>query len=218
MSQLDYNAITSADLELVREPRRSTFTVVHKPSGTVGKTPVIPGSHEPARFRRPNKVPKENRSADMIGFVEGRGDASGMWPLIGGDNPRNEFLVALCEDKEALRKTFEGVPEEAGSSGDTERQPVPDTADAAQEPQAEATESTDTPSAPPAEEQPAEEAAAPAEPVPADPAPEPEASAPVEEPPAEASTDEPEPQQEDGGTVGADDGNQIDELLAGLDG
>lgn len=118
MAELDFSNIKAEDLEMRREPRKSRFTVVHKPTGTVGENPVSPGSHTEARFRKPTNLPKENRVANMDGYVEGVGDDDkGFWPIIKGDEPKNEYLVALVADPEALKITFgQGQPAEAVKS------------------------------------------------------------------------------------------------------
>jgi hypothetical protein len=137
----------------------------------------------------------------MIGFIEGRGDDSGMWAIIGDgeDSPKvikNDYLEKLAASPEALKRTFEGTPEET-SSGDEGRQPVPETgAEASTPPETPADSPAEQPAPPEQEnETPAEEAAEPTS--------EPEATA-----PDEAS---------DGGTVGDADMESIDDMLAGLE-
>lgn len=109
MSTIDYGSVTRADLEMTREPRKSQFTVVHKPTGTVATDPVVPGSYAPARFRRPTNLPKENRQVNMEGYIESTNEEdTQLYVITIGDEASNEYLDALVGDTEALRISFEG--------------------------------------------------------------------------------------------------------------
>jgi hypothetical protein len=122
---LDYSTVQASDLEMVREPRKSTFTVIHKPTNTVGTTPVVPGTLSEARFRRVgSKLPKENRVAGMEGYIEGVDEAdTGIFAIVTaaeGREAKNEYLEALVANPAALKATFEGKPK--GSAAPAEGQ------------------------------------------------------------------------------------------------
>jgi hypothetical protein len=126
ITDIDYTKVNGADLEMRREPRKSKFSVVHKPTGAVAEDPVAPGNYAEVRFRRPAGMPKENRPKDMTGYVESRSETGGaVWPIIEttkkeGDKDvttvDNQFLTALANDPEALKRSFEGQPAEAGGA------------------------------------------------------------------------------------------------------
>ncbi len=111
MTDIDYSLVKREDLAIVREPRKSKFHVIHKPTGKISETPVAPGSGVEARFRRPSVLPKENRLKDMEGYIEGRdSEDKSFWVIVGGSSPRNEYLDALAKDPEALKASFDPSP------------------------------------------------------------------------------------------------------------
>lgn len=105
---MDYTKVKAEDLELVREPKKNTFSVVHKPSGTVGATPVIPGTTALARYHSPAGLPKEDRKgvSGYVAAVEKTVQAIFKIEVKGA----NQYLVALAADPAALKITFEGLP------------------------------------------------------------------------------------------------------------
>jgi len=45
----------------------------------------------------------------MEGYIEGtESEEKTFYPIIGGDNPKNEYLEALAKDPNALKTSFEG--------------------------------------------------------------------------------------------------------------
>lgn len=199
MTTIDYASVKREELEMHREPRKSQFTVVHKPSGAVATDPVVPGSLTPARFRRPSNLPKENRVAGMEGYIESTSEDDKQFFLIieAAENraAQNQYLDALAGDPAALQRSFEGpakTASEVKAAGG--QQTAPEAASEAPAPERQA-ESQPGPTVPEPEE------------VPAD------APEPAEEPtPAESGVEEPAPV---GAAVG--DSDDLDDLLAGLD-
>jgi hypothetical protein len=195
MTGIDYSTVSRDDLELIREPRKSQFTVVHKPTGAVGSTPVVPGSLSPARFRRPTNMPKENRAPHMEGYIEGREeDTQGFYIIVAGETPRNEYLDALAGDADALRATFEGASSQ-GTAAPTAEAPT-------------AAEG-ETPPEGTADEQPTEEAATAAEEQ------NPASSEDATLADSEALTEGATPPSGDE-VVGQDEANNLDQILATL--
>lgn len=198
MTTIDYGSVNREDLEMHREPRKSQFTVTHKPTGAVATDPVVPGSLTPARFRRPSNLPKENRVAGMEGYIESTSEDDKQFFLIieAGENraAQNQYLDALAGDAAALQRSFEGPAKTAAevkSAGG--QQTAPEAASEAPEPERQA-ESQPGPTVPSPEDAPADE---------------PE---PAEEPtPAESGLDA-EP-----AAVAVGDSDELDDLLAGLD-
>ncbi len=57
------------------------------------------------------------------GYIEGSGDNPGLWTITTGDTAKNEYLIALAGDQEALKTSFEGKPkpEKAPAGEKTEK-------------------------------------------------------------------------------------------------
>jgi hypothetical protein len=128
MSTIDYTTVKPEDLEIVREPRKSKIRLRHIPSGTLAETPLSPGTLKEVRFRRHNSLPKENRQKDMTGYIETTSDdTAGFWPIIGEpgqENFRNDYLIAVAADANALKASFEGA-DKAGPATDEPKAPAP---------------------------------------------------------------------------------------------
>lgn len=145
MSTIDYTQVSRDDLEMLREPRKSQFTVRHKPTGVVAQSPVIPGSLSPARFRRPSNLPKENKVEGMEGYIEGRNESdTALYVITTGEKARNEYLDALASDPVALKACFEGISKEAPTQAQVpgESSPAPPSPPAAETTPAEQPSST----------------------------------------------------------------------------
>jgi len=111
MAPFDYSTVKVEDLELHREPRKSQFTIVHKPSGAVAQEPVVPDTFSPARFRRPTQLPKENRTKGMVGYIEGAdSESKSLFVILEGDGAKNEYIEALVASPDTLKACFEGAP------------------------------------------------------------------------------------------------------------
>jgi len=183
IANFDYSSVKPEDLEMRREPRKSKFIVIHKPSSTRAEDPVSPGAYQEVRFRRPAGMPKENRPKDMTGFIEARGEGGKIFPIVETEGVEtNHFLIELANDPEALKRSFEGQPEEATAT---------------------------TTSAKTAEEEPQqpEQAAATAA----------TAAGTQEETPATPETPKPAPEA-DTSEVSGETKQELDDLLAGLEG
>jgi len=203
---IDYASVTVADLDIKREPRKSKFALVHTPTGRIAEDPVVPGSLTEARFRRHTGLPKENRIKDMIGYIESKDDDDkNFYPIVGGENPRNEYLDALTKDPAALKACFEGPPQTSDSTPAQQvTPPMPDPAEATsqeQSPQPPTTEAQEPPQTE-APETPQSENGAQSE------ATEVQPSEPEEALPAPAPTE--------GEPVNEEEIGDLDQLLAGL--
>jgi hypothetical protein len=104
---ITWGSVRAEDLEIVRVPRKSHFTVRHRPTGIIAERPVLPLTLEQAKWHNAVTLDKRYRTVKGItGWISSVNRENHVVFLVsvrGG----NEYLKALAADVEALRQSFD---------------------------------------------------------------------------------------------------------------